>query len=103
MQPVANRLQGVLKDISGKVSAPAQVLIDCGESGINIRPKQYGDFGSHDGIGAPIYLELYEGELRLIVWSDINQQEPTHVISLEGAKESLRIASVADTPSSSLT
>ena len=96
MQPVANRLQGVLKDSSDNASAPVQVLIDCRESGINIRPKLYGDFDSHDGIGAPIYLELYEGELRLIVWSDINQQQPTHVISLEGARESLRIASVTD-------
>ena len=31
-------------------------------------------------------LEVWEGELRLVVWSDINQEDPTHIISLEGAK-----------------
>lgn len=101
--PFENRLEAVLKDASESVSEPVQVLIDCRESGINIRPKQYGDFDSEAGFGAPIYLELYEGGLRLIVWSDINQQEPTHVISLEGAREARRIGSVVDKPSSLLT
>lgn len=103
MIPFENRPQAVLKDASERVSEPVQVLIDCRESGINIRPKQYGDFDSEAGFGAPIYLELYEGELRLIVWSDINQQEPTHVISLEGAREARRIEPLMNKPSDLLT
>ena len=33
-----------------------------------------------------IMVEYYGGELRVLVWSDINQEDPTHIISLEGAK-----------------
>lgn len=52
--------------------------------------KGYGDHDSQDGCGLPIKLELYEGELRLLVWDDINEQDPK-IISLEKAKESNRI------------
>jgi len=40
--------------------------------------------------GYPVLLELYQGEYRLYVWGDINDEEPTHVISLEGARETKR-------------
>ena len=55
-----------------------------------IKAEGYGDYTSADGLGMPIVLEHYEGELRLLVWSDINQEEPTHIISLEGAREDKR-------------
>lgn len=102
MKPVENRLQAVLKDSSERTFEPLQVLIDCRESGINICPNGYGDFDSPSGFGAPIYLERHEGELRLIVWSDINDQEPTHVISLERAREDCRIGPTSDQASSLL-
>lgn len=50
----------------------------------------YGDKGSELPDGCPLMIELYDGELRLIVFGDINREDPTHVISLEGARESLR-------------
>lgn len=100
MEPFENQLQAVLKDTSETTFEQLQVSIDCRQSGINIRPKGYGDFDSHNGFGAPIYLELHQGELRLVVWSDINDQEPTHVISLEGAREDRRIEPVTDKSSS---
>ena len=37
--------------------------------------------------GSPIYLEYYEGGWRLHVWSDITQEDTTHVIDLSGAAE----------------
>ncbi len=49
----------------------------------------YGDATSQPGYGIPIVVEVYEGELRLLVWADINQENPTHIISLEGAREEL--------------
>jgi len=58
--------------------------------GLLIKPKGYGDKCSNDGDGCPVFLEVYKGELRLIVWSDINQEDPTHIINLEGAKETKR-------------
>ena len=31
-------------------------------------------------------IEAWDGELRVIVWGDINQEDLTHIISLEGAR-----------------
>lgn len=55
-----------------------------------IRVDGYGDHCSNDGEGHPVILELFEGKLRLAVWDDINQEDCTMLIGLEGAKESLR-------------
>lgn len=89
--PVATqRFQVMLREVSDQRSKPDTIEFDCRESGINICPNGYGDFSSDPGTGAPIFIERHEGKLRLIVWSDINAEEPTHVISLEGAKESRR-------------
>ena len=46
--------------------------------------------GTCDGPYAPILLEQHEGTLMLIVWADINQQEPTHIIDLSTAMETNR-------------
>jgi hypothetical protein len=51
-------------------------------------------YGLHDmeaDTGAVIFIELYEGEPRLLVWADITSSEPTHVIPLGGASESKRL------------
>lgn len=46
----------------------------------------YGHNTTHDG--SPVYLEFGEdGKLTLYVWSDINQEDPTHVINMESARE----------------
>ncbi len=33
-----------------------------------------------------VCIEIYDGQLRVIVWSDIDQEDPTHSINLEGAR-----------------
>lgn len=53
---------------------------------LGIRPTGYSVYDSQDGYGYPIILEVYDGEVRLIVWADINSENPTHTISLEGAR-----------------
>ena len=60
------------------------VTIVVGDHGIEIQPEGY---DCKTGGDAPIYLEPYNGEMKAYVWSDINQEEPTHFISLEGAKK----------------
>ena len=57
---------------------------------ILIRPKGYGDSVSEDGKGCPILIELFDGHPRVIVWDDINDEDSSHVISIEKAQESLR-------------
>ena len=39
---------------------------------------------------SPIYLKFCEGKWRLVVWGDINQEDPTHDIDMSGAFESRR-------------
>lgn len=56
---------------------------------IYIRPEGTGDFYSETE-GFPITLEIYEGVLRLLVYADINQELPTHIIPLEKALASNR-------------
>lgn len=38
-----------------------------------------------------ISFEVWEDELRCLIWADINQEDPTHTISLEGAKVTKRV------------
>lgn len=54
-----------------------------------IKAEGYGENVSQDREGFPIKLELWEGELRLLVWDNINEQDPK-IINLEKAKESNR-------------
>jgi|GEM_PF-2256010 len=54
-----------------------------------LEPKGYGVYGV-DGDCAPVLLEVCCGKLRLVVWADINDENPTHIIPLDGAKLSSR-------------
>lgn len=56
-----------------------------------ISPKGYGDKYSKKGEGCPIMLDFYNDKLQLFAWDDINKDDPSHVISMENAKESNRI------------
>ena len=54
-------------------------------------------YGNRTGEGVPgegyndiVMLEYYGDKLRVIVWSDINQEDPTHIIEMENARESNR-------------
>jgi hypothetical protein len=90
MQSAMRQIGVTLRDSSEEQSNVVPIQINYRETGINLCPQGYGDANSEPGFGGPIFLEVYRGELRLIVWSDINHQEPTHVISLEAAREDRR-------------
>lgn len=80
-----------LQDVSqehGKENLKGRIKTD--PTYLDLSFEGYGDFCSQDGSGSPIIIEYYQGELRIIVWANINQEDPTHVISLEGAKEIYR-------------
>ena len=55
-----------------------------------MRPDGYGDKTSQDGFGYPIGLEIWEGHLRLIVFDNINWEDP-QIIDLEKARENCRV------------
>ena len=65
------------------------------QSAISIFPEGYGDFGSAPDHGCPVFLELYKGRLRLIVFPDINDQKPT-IIDLEAARDEQHVACDGD-------
>lgn len=54
---------------------------------ILIQPKGYGDACSDDGKGWPIMVEKFDGRVRVVVWSDIMEEDATHTIDLEDARE----------------
>lgn len=81
-----------LIDISGgKRTVPVTVKTEGTGAGLVICPAGYGCCNCQDGTTGPIYLEVYGGRLRLLVWSDINQEDPTHIIDLESAREDRRL------------
>ena len=84
-----DKLKATLHDQSEDDNSLRTVVENLNGS-IYISPKGYGDACSADGCGIPALIEVYEGELRIIIWGDINKEDPTHTISLEGARESNR-------------
>ena len=67
-----------------------QCVIDVHELALEVGFEGYGECAAADGYGRPVIIELYEGKLRLLVWSDINREDPTHIIELNGAQEARR-------------
>lgn len=84
------KLNTEIEDVdSDDGSENIEVTIEHTGVSLYIGVKGYGDHGSQDGCGFPIKLELWEGKLQLLVWDDINEQDPV-IIDLEKAKESNR-------------
>ena len=78
-----------LKDQDGDHDGTVKMTVHSNRgTHLTIAADGYGDLVSFDG--APVIMELYEGTLRVLVWGDINSEEPTHTISLADAKESNR-------------
>ena len=90
-------LTTTLKDADPEHSETVRVRVAANDSAISIFPEGYGDFGSAPGHGCPVFLEFYRGRLRLIVFADINEQEPT-IIDLESAREDRHVPCEEGTP-----
>jgi len=81
----------ILKEQSAdcpKATIPIQLVCENGQ--LWIQPKGYGEKCAEDDHGFPVGIEIWEGKLRLIVFNDINSEDP-QIINLENAKESCRI------------
>src|SRR3989339_692190 len=72
---------------SEQVKIKVNILSEGGK--IWIQPEGYGEKCSADGEGFPIGIEIWEGRLRLVIFDDINREEP-QIIDLEKAKETSR-------------
>jgi hypothetical protein len=82
-------IEATLHDADSATARTQPVVVEIGKTAICLRLADYGDYGSADGHGVPILLERWQGRLRLIVWADINEQEP-QIIDMEGAREDRR-------------
>ena len=80
----------ILIDAAADYSTKLPIRTTISANGISVLAEGYGDGGSAEGHGTPVFIEVYRGELRAIIWADINNEEPTHIIPLGGARESNR-------------
>lgn len=80
-----------LKLIDADPQSPGSlpIRIEVSDYAISLYPQGHGDFGSEDGHGCPLFIEFYQGCLRVVAFTDIRNQEPL-VIDLSGAKEDRR-------------
>jgi hypothetical protein len=78
----------VVKDVfTGETK---KVRIKVGLDGVVIVPEGYGDYCSADGEGAPVMIEFAEGNPRVVVWDNINNEDASHIIDLSEAAEKNR-------------
>lgn len=66
-------------------------LLQFGWDGVSVSLQGYSDMTSEDNQGIVGYVEFWGGTANLRAYGDINSEEPTHVISLEGARNELRV------------
>lgn len=63
---------------------------DKADEGVYLRPTGTGDLSTDEGHGWPVLVETYNGKPQVVIWADINQEDPTHIIDLSLAIESNR-------------
>jgi hypothetical protein len=91
MTTTGTSFSGSLRDCHTGDEVEVPFTVELSENGtLWFRAAGYGDANSHDGVGYPVKIEWYEGKLWILVWGDINNEDPTHRIPLSGARESLR-------------
>jgi transcription elongation factor Elf1 len=84
--PVAELQDQGVDDPSTTPTIPVGVVAT--SQGIMFMAAGYGDGASAPGYGAPVIIENYKGTLRIIVWSDINEDDVSDIIDLGSARHS---------------
>jgi hypothetical protein len=82
--------------VDGVEHGTTRVVFDTNCGGLSLKIDGYGDCASVSGAGTPVFLQMYDGKLTLYVFADINTENPTHTIDLNGALESARRCSDDD-------
>jgi hypothetical protein len=79
-----------LRDAHPDFNAKVKIRLAISPNGVSLYAEGYGDRTSSEGFGSPLFVELHKGELRVLVWADINREDPTHISSLGGDREGCR-------------
>lgn len=74
---------------SGDGESRLQCRVHVSPSGIYVSFDGYGENQATEGQGQPVGIELYHGVPRVLLYLDINSEEP-EIIPLHGAKEDRR-------------
>ena len=88
-EPNEIRLPYVFRDLSmcsGEL--PATLVLD--GSDIWMGFEGHGAFDMEPGRGLPVYIEYYEGRLRVCLYDDVNQGD-CQIIDMQGAREGERV------------
>ncbi len=75
----------VLEDKSDQSNHKVTGEVEVSAYGVSIRFDGYGTFDCESDRGWPIHIEYWQGKLRILIWDDINDEEPK-VIPLEEAR-----------------
>ena len=79
-----------LADADSESLGTLSIRIVASDFVISVYPQGFGDCGSADGHGCPLFIELYQGRLRVVAFPNINNENP-QIINLSGAKENTRL------------
>jgi hypothetical protein len=79
-----------LEDDGPQPSRKLAVRVEAYNGIISIQPEGHGTCAHEDGSGWPIILTVMDGKLRVVLFDDINSEEP-RVIDMSGARECLRV------------
>ena len=79
--------------ISSLEGSKSEISVEVISEGIAIR---HVGTGCNDGDYPPIIIEWWDGVPRIVIWGDINDQDPTHVIDMSEALESNRNVTETD-------
>ena len=80
-------LKVFLKDPVTQIGQNVTIRRSASGYGIDVLIDGFGDACSASRFGVPVYIENYDGDLRVVVWSEIANENPTHLIPLRGARE----------------
>ncbi len=79
-----------LRDAHPDFDTTLPIRLAISPNGVSLYAEGYGDKGTLPGHGSISFIEVYKGELRVLLWADINKEDPTHIIHLGGAQEDRR-------------
>lgn len=67
-----------------------EVMVNWGDYHLQIGFDDYGERTAEPGRGTPVVIEFRNKIPYVLVFADINSEDPTHIISLAGAAEDKR-------------
>jgi hypothetical protein len=79
--------KGRTMEITWPKNSIEEISVEVIPEGVAIR---HAGTGCNDGDYPPIIIEWWDGVPRIVIWGDINDQDPTHIIDMSKALESNR-------------